>query len=64
MDGVTVHPEVMAGDGFAYAGAQRDEDRSCTCFGGYVTITVEEDGEEHGGAVPCRRCSGRQSFSR
>jgi hypothetical protein len=27
-----------------------------SCFGGYVTLTVEEDGEEeHYGALPCRR---------
>ena len=30
------------------------------CFRGYVTITVEEDGQEHEEAVPCQRCSGRQ----
>ena len=24
----------------------------CYCFGGYVTITVEEDGQEHAEAVP------------
>ena len=28
----------------------------CYCYGGYVTITVEEDGQEHDEAVPCRRC--------
>jgi hypothetical protein len=28
----------------------------CYCFGGYVTVTVEEDGQEHEEAVPCRRC--------
>jgi hypothetical protein len=28
----------------------------CYCFGGYVAITVEEDGQEHEEAVPCRRC--------
>ncbi len=33
----------------------------CTaCFGGYVTITVEEDGQEHDEAVPCRRCGQRE----
>ena len=26
------------------------------CFCGYVTITIEEDGEEHEEAVPCSRC--------
>jgi hypothetical protein len=31
--------------------------RSCHCFGGYVTITVEEDGQERDEAVPCRRCN-------
>jgi hypothetical protein len=29
----------------------------CYCFGGYVTITVEEDGQEYDEAVPCRRCA-------
>jgi len=29
-----------------------------SCFGGYITITVEEDGQEHDEAVPCRRCAG------
>jgi hypothetical protein len=48
----TEHPEVLAGDPFPHAGAQRGEDRSCTCFGGYVTITVEEGGEERDEAVP------------
>ena len=52
----TDHPEVLAGDPFAYAAARRE----CpACFGGYVTITVEEDGEERDEAVPCRRCSDR-----
>jgi hypothetical protein len=27
------------------------------CFGGMVTITVEEDGQEHDEPVPCRRCA-------
>jgi hypothetical protein len=27
------------------------------CFGGYVTIGVEEDGQDHDEAVPCRRCA-------
>jgi hypothetical protein len=45
---------VAAGDPFAHAGMHRE----CpACFGGYVTITVEEDGQEHDEAVPCRRCS-------
>ena len=37
---------------------RRGRRRGCSlCFGGYVTITVEEDGQEHEEAVPCRRCS-------
>jgi hypothetical protein len=45
---------VAAGDPFAYAGKRR----SCpSCFGGYVTLTVEEDGDERHEAVPCRRCA-------
>jgi hypothetical protein len=38
-----------------YSGLERGI--PCYCFGGYVTITVEEDGQEHDEAVPCRRCS-------
>jgi hypothetical protein len=50
----TDHPEVAAGDPFVAAGRDLD----CRiCFGGYVTITVEEDGEERVEAVPCRRCN-------
>ena len=46
---------VAAGDGIAY----RAKRKECpACFGGYVTITVEEDGQEHEEAVPCRRCTG------
>jgi hypothetical protein len=26
-----------------------------SCFAGYVTLTLEEDGEEINEAVPCRR---------
>jgi hypothetical protein len=37
-----------------YASLERLE--CASCFGGYVTITVEEDGQEHDEAVPCRRC--------
>lgn len=49
------HPEVAAGDPFAAAGR-----RSCpSCFGGYVTITVEEDGNERDEAVRCKRCHGQ-----
>jgi hypothetical protein len=49
----TDHPEVGASDPFAYAG----EREGCpACFGGYVTVTYEEDGQERDEAVPCRRC--------
>ena len=37
-----------------YAALERAE---CPfCFRGYVTITVEEDSQEHDEAVPCKRC--------
>ena len=39
--------------------AVRAKRAACHCFGGYVTITVEEDGEERDEAVPCRRGSDR-----
>ena len=54
--GVTVRtiPATIAGDPFAHAGKRR----GCPlCFGGYVTISIEEDGREHEEAVPCRRCN-------
>jgi hypothetical protein len=38
-----------------YTGLERLE--CASCFGGYLTITVEEDGQEHDEAVPCRRCA-------
>nr|MDP9479673.1 SWIM zinc finger family protein [Actinomycetota bacterium] len=45
---------VVAGDPFAYAGKRG----GCpSCFAGYVTLTVEEDGQERDEPVPCRRCS-------
>ncbi len=44
---------VVSGDPFAYAGKRG----GCSgCFGGYVTLTVEEDGDLYHEAVPCRRC--------
>jgi hypothetical protein len=50
-------PAVVAGDPFAHAGKRRE----CTaCFGGYVILTMEEDGQEHEEAVSCRRCSPRR----
>lgn len=37
---------------------RRDRRSGCSlCFGGYVTITVEEDGQERDEAAPCRRCA-------
>ena len=65
MDEVRIPP---AGDGFYAAAKHRpDEDLEthyaslerleCPwCLGGYVTITVEEDGQEYDEAVPCKRC--------
>ena len=53
-----VHPEVAAGDPFIAAGRDLD----CRiCFGGFVTVTVEEDGVERDEAVPCRRCQAQPS---
>jgi hypothetical protein len=44
----------VAGDPFKHAAARR----GCSlCFGGYITMTIEEDSEEHDVAVPCRRCN-------
>jgi hypothetical protein len=54
--GVTVRtiPATIGGDPFAHAGKRR----GCSlCFGGYVTITIEEGGREHEEAVSCRRCN-------
>ncbi len=46
---------VVASDPIAY-GAKR---KSCpACFGGYLTITTEADGQHQDEAVPCRRCHG------
>ncbi len=47
-------PAVVAGDPFAHAGKRRE---CAACFAGYVTITVEEDGQEYEEAVSCRRCN-------
>jgi hypothetical protein len=39
-------------------GGRRGRRRGCSlCFGGYVTITVEEDGQDYDHVVPCRRCN-------
>jgi SWIM zinc finger len=51
--GIGVRIVSVAGDPFK-AAARR---RGCSlCFGGYITMTAEEDGEEVIEAVPCRRC--------
>ncbi|HKH77338.1 MAG TPA: SWIM zinc finger family protein [Rubrobacteraceae bacterium] len=44
----------------AHATRRRRRSSCPACFGGYVTITVEEDGQEHDEAVPCRRCNGEE----
>jgi hypothetical protein len=55
--GRTDHPETLAGDPFAYAASASSARRECpACFGGYVAVTYEEDGQERDEAVPCRRC--------
>ena len=59
----------LAGDGFHAAAAHHQpaenleahyaslERLECPwCFGGYLTITVEEDSQEREEAVPCKRC--------
>jgi hypothetical protein len=44
----------------AHPSTEEEAPHGCPlCFGGYVTITVEEDGQEHDEAVPCRRCQPR-----
>jgi hypothetical protein len=49
----TTDPATRAGDPFAHAAKRRE----CSlCLGGYLTITLEEDGQERDEAVPCRRC--------
>ena len=66
MDEVRITP---AGHGFYAAAAKHQPDETLEahyaslgrlecpwCFGGYVTITVEEDGQEREEAVPCKRC--------
>ncbi len=69
MDTTRVHPLTRDDDTVDahYSGLERLEALAvlkapvCTaCFGGYVTITVEEDGQEHDEAVPCRRCGQRE----
>jgi hypothetical protein len=54
--GVQVRIISVAGDPFAAAAAH--DRRGCSrCFDGVVYMGVEEDGQEHHEAVPCRRCS-------
>lgn len=53
----TDHPEVLAGDPFAYAASASSARHECpACFAGWTTITIEEDGQERDEPVPCRRC--------
>jgi len=45
---------VSAGDPFRAAGRRK----GCSaCYGGFVSIAVEEDGQDYEEAVPCRQCS-------
>jgi hypothetical protein len=56
---VDEHTISPAGDPF-YAASRRDDqdERPCYCYGsGVVVLTIEEDGQAHDVAVPCRRCS-------
>jgi hypothetical protein len=41
MDTRRIHPEMLAGDGFAYSGAQRPEERPRGCIGGWVYLGFE-----------------------
>ena len=51
--GTIRHPEVIAGDPFAYAGGHGP---GHGCYGGVVYLTYEADGHEWTEPVPCRRC--------
>ena len=64
MDEHTISP---GGDPFYAASCPDDDDtieahyasleRPCYCYGsGVVVLTVEENGQEHDEAVPCKRC--------
>ena len=50
------HPSTDHDDTIEAHYASLERGIPCYCFGGYGTITVEEDGQEHDEAVPCRRC--------
>jgi hypothetical protein len=52
------HPSTDHDDTIEAHYASLERGIPCYCFGGYVTITVEEDGCERDEAVPCRRCAG------
>jgi hypothetical protein len=54
------HPSTDLDDTIEAHYASLERGIPCYCFGGYVTITVEEDGQEHDEAVPCRRCRSTQ----
>jgi hypothetical protein len=51
------HPSTDHDDTIEAHYASLERGIPCYCFGGYVTITVEEDGQEYDEAVPCRRCA-------
>ena len=54
-------PDVVAGDGFAYAGgAEPGRERSCFyCLSGWVFLgSLNHDGDEVVDAVKCRKCNG------
>ena len=64
----SVDPTTRSGDPFYAVAAHRPDETveaqyaslerlECPwCFGGYLTITVEVDGQERDEAVPCKRC--------
>ena len=61
MDDFSVHPDVLAGDGFAYAGgAVPGRERPCFyCLSGWVFLgSLDHDGEEIVEAIRCRKCGG------
>jgi len=67
MNELSVHPEVAAGDGIAYAGTKKDQettdDTPHACYDGWLYLGYEVE-DEHGEPVqvidrtPCRRCLG------
>ena len=66
MDDFSVHPDVLAGDGFAYTGGvDPDQERTCFyCLSGWVFLgSLDHDGEEVVEAIRCRRCGGSETLS-